>query len=228
MFITLLMLLTNAHAVDDIAVNELSVEVGYLDGGDLHSYMIQNGRSFGLRGGYGLNSWLTLIGSWHMSSTKTAFRDPYYDDYGYDSDYNTEDYYGQEGVFNTTLRSHEFTVGPKVDWSVSKRFHPYATTQLMVNRMHLSINDSLDDDPMIDIRGGGFGVGGLASGGLEYRSRPMSSGVQLASHMEFGYGISSKINFDNMKNNDGDYSEIDAGDLSMEGLYFRFGVGVRF
>lgn len=226
MFITILMLLTNAHAVDDIAVNELSVELGYLDGGDPHSYMIQNGRTLGLRGGYGLNSWLTLIGSWHMSSTNTAFGESY--GYEVDSDYYSNDYYAQVGVFNTTLRSHEFSVGPKVDWSITKRFHPYATTQLMVNRMHLGINDSLDDDPMIDIRGGGLGIGGLASGGLEFRTRPMSSGVQLASHMEFGYGISSKINFDNMKNNDGDYSEIDAGDLSMEGLYFRFGVGIRF
>ena len=131
--------------------------------------------------------------------------------------------------FYTRLRSHEFTVGAKYDWSPLKRIHPYATTQFMVNRMSLMINEAQsEDDPMIDIRGGGLGIGGVISGGVEYRTRPVNNGLQLASHLEVGYGLASKVQFDNLKNNGGDFSAVDAGDLSLGGVYFRWGVGVRF
>ena len=222
-------ILNSAHALEDAPKNELSMEVGYLDGRDSKAWTYHNSTTLGLRGGYGINSWLTAIGSWHMSQTYTSFgeSDYYYDDYGYDDEYA----YSSSAAlpFSTRLRSHEIALGTKFDWSPLKRVHPYATTQLLINRMGLNITEDLyADEPLVDIRGGGLGFGGIASGGVELRSRPFSSGLQLASHMEFGYGISSRVQFDNLKNNDGAFSSVDAGDLALGGLYFRWGVGVRF
>lgn len=223
----ILMTMGSALALDDSPRNEFSLEIGYLDGDDEQSYTYYNGTTLGLRGGYGINSWLTVIGSWHMNQTNTTFG---YDDYeSPDYDYEVSDEINSDMPFHTQLRSHEFTIGTKYDWSPLNRLHPYATTQLMLNRMGLRINEGEAlDDPMVDIRGGGLGIGGVVSGGLEVRTRPMTSGLQLASHLELGYGIASKVQFDNLENNNGDFSEIDAGDLSLGGLYFRWGVGVRF
>ncbi|MGC6510763.1 MAG: hypothetical protein ACON4U_20250 [Myxococcota bacterium] len=221
-------LLNSAHATEDSPKNELSIEVGYLDGRSPKTWAFHNSTTYGLRGGYGINNWLTVIGSWHMSQTFTSFSDDHYDDYEYDSEV---DYvYGSTDMpFSTRLRSHEIALGTKVDWSPSQRIHPYATAQILINRMGLNITESyLEDDPQVDIDGGGMGFGGIASGGVEYRTRSFSNGLQLASHFELGYGMSSRIQFDGMSNNEGDFSDVDVGDLALGGLYVRFGMGVRF
>jgi len=220
-------MLNSAHAFEDAPKNELSVELGYLDGSDSKTWTYHNSTTFGLRGGYGINNWLTAIGSWHMSQTYTDFGDDYYSyDYDYEDEYS---YSGDAMPLSTRLRSHEIALGTKFDWSPLKRIHPYATTQILINRMGLNITESyLEEEPAVDIKGNGIGFGGIASAGVEYRTRSFSNGLQLASHMELGYGRSSKVQFDSLKNNDGEFSAIDAGDLALGGLYFRWGVGVRF
>lgn len=224
----LFILFNNAHAFEDAPKNELSVEIGYLDGRTALARTFHNSTTYGLRGGYGLTNWLTVIGSWHMSQTYNSFSDSYSYDYEYDY---SEDYVysGYNMPFSTRLRSHEIALGAKVDWSPLKRIHPYATTQVLINRMGLNITeDYLEDEPLVDIRGGGMGFGGIASAGVELRTRPFSNGLQLASHFEMGYGISSRVQFDDMSNNDGAFSAVDVGDIALGGLYVRFGTGVRF
>ena len=82
----------------------------------------------------------------------------------------------------------------------------------LINRMGLNITESYLEEPAVDIKGGGLGFGGIASlcgielGLLQRPSNRISHG---ASRNKL------KGSIDSLKNNDGEFSAIDAGDLPL-------------
>ena len=213
------------------ARHEVSVSFGNLQSND-PAWGIVGGKESpngGIRAGYGVNPWLTVIGSWELSRISNDHAASYYDyEYGYeDVGHGSSGAPGQAvsgGVFSE-LSIHHLSVGAKYSHAFLPWLVPYATTQGVVHVGGLRVSDNLDrDEATINIDSSGVGFGGIVSGGIELRSKPYAGSFSLAAHLEFGYALSSNMNF----SFDSEGSSADIGSLGYNGPTISAGVGLRF
>jgi len=231
MMLLSLFALSTAHA--DEARNEVSLEWATLEGRDPDSDIIMDygESSFGIRGGYGLNSWLTVVGAWHVGGTRNYAESWYnYDDYDYDYEETGEesDVFNRNMGFESFFLHNQISAGPKVDYSVNRWLHPYATAQALVVHSHLTLSDDIDDrDSDVNIRSNGIGLGGTSTVGLEIRTRPIKRKYSVAVHFESGYVWTTKMSY-KVKQSTEKGDKMPIGDLAFGGTNIRGGIGIRF
>ena len=226
----LIILAFTSAALASEARHEVSVSFGNLNSND-PAWRILDGQQTpkgGIRAGYGLNPWLTLIGSWEMSRISNDHLASFYD-YEYNDSVHgaTPESDGQAvsgGVFSS-LSVHHLSFGTKYSHAFLPWLVPYATTQATVHVGSLSVSDNLDrEEAEIAIDSSGIGFGGVVSGGLELRSKPYAGAFSFAAHLEFGYALSSNMNF-SIESED---SSADIGSLGYNGPTVSAGLGLRF
>jgi len=204
--------------------HEVSLELGTHNSDSPAWGVIDSNSSntIGIRGGYGINSRLTAIGSWHVGQIVT------------DHSSNSNDYYYEEpvhgssglngGVYSSLLVNH-LSAGAKISNQIQPWLVPYATVQGLVSIGSFSITDDLDDDEsLINVSDSALGLGGVLSVGAELRAKPVN-GASWAGHLEFGYGLTTEMAF--ALEGEGD-SSASIGGLGYKGLSVRAGVGLRF
>ena len=230
MLAIVLTLITTAQA--DEKRHEVSLELASMSGQSVSADRISaEDLSFsGIRAGYGVTPWLTIIGSWNVSRSETAF---YRDSYTYEAYPDESSYYQDDSVTTSGSQDmlsmfvvNQFAVGPKVDFSVKPWLHPYVTTQFNVVHGSLVLSDDLqDDDSLISVQSSSLGIGGVASAGVEFRLKPVNSRLQVASHLEVGGQWNSAFSFSTSED---DSATFDIGDFGFGGLVVRGGLGLRF
>ena len=95
----------------------------------------------------------------------------------------------------------------------------------------LDDNTSRDDNPN-QYRYTGFAAGGMFTGGLDFRFLRVGDHIRLGSHIEAGYGITSRMTLTqdggtDRANEDGDRAA-ELGKVGFRGFALRWGVGIRF
>ncbi|MFT4625953.1 MAG: hypothetical protein ACI8PZ_004624 [Myxococcota bacterium] len=181
---------------------EISAELGQLHNGD-PTYDLFSNRdgmpSRGLRVGIAPVERFTVLAGWHRVRRGADLDLP-------------------GGSLNAAFFADEFTLGPKVDLNIGDIFYPYATVQGVLFRGVMKLDDDPDrDDNAGQIRAAALSGGALFMGGLELRN-PSSDmlPLQFAVHVEAGYGLISRGNYDTL------------GSMQPGGFVLRTGVGVRF
>jgi len=212
--------------------HEVSVEIGSLRSNDPAWNVIggQQSPAGGIRAGYGLSPSLTVIGGWHMSQIQTDHNTSYYG-YGYEDEDIAHEPTGSSsngataGSVLSELSVHHLSLGAKFSREVQPWLVPYATGQGKLHIGSLRVTDDLDkDEAMIDLNSSGLGFGGLFSAGVELRSKPANGSFSLAAHLEFGYAISTPMEF--AIESEGSSASI--GSLNYNGATVSAGVGLRF
>ena len=228
MLTIVLMLMTAAQA--DEKRHEVSLELASINGQTASAERISaDFLSFsGIRAGYGVTPWLTIIGSWNVSRSETDFYKEDYVEYPDDGYYSDEEYYTTSG--SQDMRSlfvvNQVAIGPKIDFTVTPWLHPYVTTQFNVVHGNLKFSDDLEEeDSLVSVQSSSFGLGGVASAGVEFRLKPMNSRFQVASHLELGGQWNSTLSFSTAEDDSATFS---LGDFGYGGLVVRGGIGLRF
>ena len=176
--------------------------------------------SRGVRAGYGLTPNITLIGSWHYSADGAEIDGPEVED---DSDV----------LFRTAFISNQFAVGPKVQWRWKRWLVPYATVQGVGWLGRARLDDDFDDDENINqYQFTGFAPGGMVTAGIDIIPKRVGRNIRLASHLEAGYGITSRMTLtqdggSDRANVEGERA-VELGSVGFRGFALRWGVGVRF
>ncbi len=202
--------------------HEVSLELGTFGAPDAAWDVLGDGYpvgSYGGRIGYGLTPNVTLVAGYHHA----------YDGSGVDGEFGGDD----RELFATSFRSHQITVGPKVRWNLKPWIAPYATVQALGWLGHARLDDDTeaDDNPnQYDYTG--FAPGGVAAAGVDLKPLKLAKGVRLATHLEMGYGITSRMTLtqdggSDPANTDGDKAA-ELGKVGFRGFTLRWGVGLRF
>lgn len=203
--------------------HELSLELGTFGAPDPAWENLSDGDAVGSRGiraGYGLTPSLTLIGSWHHSADGAEIEGP-----GSEEEYDT--------LFRTAFLSDQFAVGPKLQWRWKRWLVPYATVQGVGWLGRARIDDDFDDDANINqYQFTGFAPGAMVTAGLDLIPTRVGRRVRLASHLEAGYGVTSRMTLtqaggSDRANTDGEKA-VELGAVGFRGFALRWGVGVRF
>ena len=229
----LLLLTTIGLASAGEARHELSIEVGTQAERDPDAGFLSSNpeSSLGIRGGYGLNPWLTVLASVHVGGTRNQVDPSGYYEYGYEEEYYDYDdyYYGESGVgFDSLFLHTQVSTGPKASYVLKPWLLTYATLQASGMHGLLRLDDDLDEkESLSEFSSQAVAVGGAAAAGFELRSKSVRGKYNLASHMELGYGATTRLNFRFRPGADG-ADPVPIGDLAFGGTYFRLGVGVRF
>ncbi len=177
---------------------------------DLFSGFSETLAGGGLKVGYRVHDRVTVLASYHRASRGAEVT-------SLDSGDTPYDYgYGDEFAMVAAFSSDQFALGPRVDVGIADVLFPYVTAQALVVRGL----GRLDEDPEVNnnlnqIRGAGLGAGVLGAGGLQVRV-PRNAVVQLAVHLELGYGWVSPIELG------------DLGRVRPRGFATRGGLGVVF
>jgi len=223
MLFSMLLVASTASASDFSPTYDLALETGYLAQNDNDwGYFGYPENTFGLRAGYHISPNLSILASYQsVLGTDTIGNSNYYNE--------NEDYGDEESVSSSldsvqmSVRSNQFSVGPRISWNFKRWFVPYATAQGLLVHGHLRMGDGLDpDDATTFLKDSGYAVGTVGGLGLELRTRPINGKCQLNTYFEWGYGLSSTINFKTQEAN------LPIGDLQYGGGYFRYGIGTRF
>lgn len=191
------------HAAD----HEVSYEVGTLaihdPAWDLFDASLSYLPSQGVRLGYAVHDRVAVIGGWHHAARgQTLYTEGEEDD---------------ESTFAAAFYSETFLAGAKADWDLAPWFRPYAAAQFMgvLGTVRLD-DDTTEDDNLNQITRRAFTPGAVATGGVDIRVPFADGRYAVASYMEFGYGRTLNLSFE------------DLGDLDMAGFAFRWGIGARF
>lgn len=182
---------------------ELSIELGTLQNGDRAYDLFSQGDgmpSRGVRAGVNLTDALVVVGGWHRVRRGAEVSVP-----------------GADGSFVAAFFADEFTLGPKAQAEVGDVFFPYVTTQALLFRGTMK----LDDDPDTrhntgQVSATALAPGVLALGGVELRSPSDRGDLCLGFFLEVGYGYVARAEY-------GDFGPMRPG-----GLAARGGLGVRF
>jgi hypothetical protein len=226
----LILLTTMGIAFAGEARHELSLEVGTQAERDSDAGFLSGDPegSLGIRGGYGMSSWLTILGSLHVGGTRTIMEDYSYYDYGYEDEYYDEYHYTDSQVFDSLFLHTQISSGPKASYVLKPWLVPYATVQATGVHGLLRLDDDLDEkDSLIETSAQAIAVGGAAAAGIEIRSKSVRGEFNVASHLELGYGATTKLNFKSRSGTEGG-DPLSIGDLAFGGTYFRLGIGLRF
>ena len=195
----------------DGTLHEVSFEAGMIQAQDPNWSMfsdVDGLSTFGVRVGYGINSWLSVVGGWHHRSHDSELFSEY-------SDY-----------IEMRLNADRFSVGPKFDYDLTSWLKPYATVQPVVARGGLQIDEDGGDDYNINAyQFSDWTAGGVAALGVDFIPVGPYTSVHFSAHLEAGYGILRPLEFEN---NDVGNAAVSIGDLDFNGLYIQGGVGVRF
>jgi len=176
----------------------------------------------GFRLGYQLTSNVDLLTSVHWGQQNSGYNDYYYD---YEEGHVSSSLSGYDVTVSETLMH----VGPKFSWNLKPWFAPYATLQgvLIHNRLQMSDDGAFDEDSTTLVDATAVGVGATGALGLEFRTRPIGSNMQLFAYGEGGSTGATALQF-SLKGAGADEGDVNIGDLGYGGTYFRFGVGTKF
>ena len=159
----------------DHAVHELSLQAGSVARRGMYSDSIladSNGIS-GLRIGYGVKPWLSLIASWNVGITADL------NSIDSDDDYMIEEVEYPAGNTGSSLSGylgsqfvhHQLSFGPKFDLSITPNWHPYIASQVVMIHGKLQFSDNIEDDSsLVNITTSDVGFGGNLTAGVEWRS----------------------------------------------------------
>ena len=212
--------------------HEITFDLGTLNSNDPAWNILggQQSPSSGIRAGYGATPWLTVLGSWHLSRIQTDHGSSYYDyeephaDIGHESSVH-ESNNASSGQVLSELSIHHLSLGAKFSHEVKRWLVPYATAQGRLHIGNLRVTDKWDaEDASIDLNASGLGYGGSVSAGVELRSKPIGGSMSLAAHLEFGYAMSTDLDF--ALESEGSNASI--GSLNYNGPTVSAGVGLRF
>ena len=211
----LLAIPTTAIAAD----HELSLELGTTGHTADDNWFLFNDNtdtlsSYGVRLGFAVHDKLAVIGGWHHGAHGSRVEMDGYD--GDNDEYYYDEYSGGQALA-AAYYSDTFSLGAKADWPVAVWFRPYATIQgLGIRSMVRLDDDTTTDDNPNQLQRSAFSPGGAATGGVEFRIPIRHNEWALASHLELGYQLGTKADFDEL------------GSLTNRGLVFRWGLGARF
>jgi hypothetical protein len=203
--------------------HELSLELGSFGAPDPAWDFLADGDpvgSYGVRAGYGLSRNVTLVGSWHRSADGAEIEGP-----ASEGEYDT--------LFRTAFISHQFAVGPKVQWRWKRWLAPYATLQGIGWLGKARLDDDFDDDENVNQYSyTGFAPGGMVTAGVDIKPLKLGKKVRVGSHLEAGYGITSRMTLTQDGGTDRANAEgekaVELGAVGFRGFTLRWGVGVRF
>ncbi len=167
--------------------------------------------NFGVRGGVQVAPWTRIIAGWNHGTR------------------------GQEltlldsssslpiGQLHTAATIDQYSLGTKIVWDTWPWIHPYATAQGVLFVGHVRMDDDItitDNDN--ELRYGAVAPGLMGTLGAEVLLLGKDKPVRMAFSLEFGYGHSWPLRFK------GKDKQPQLGELTINGLVSRLGVGVRF
>jgi len=202
--------------------HEISLELGTFGAPDEAWDILGDGAavgSYGGRIGLGLTKNLSIVAGYHHAYDGGQVEGEIGDDW--------------QELFSTSFRSHQIALGPKLRWNVKPWFAPYATVQALGWIGHARLDDDTEaDDNPNQYAYTGFAPGGVGAAGVEFRPVKVTRGLRLATHLEFGYGITGQMTLrqdagTDAANRDGD-NAAELGRIGFRGFTMRWGVGVRF
>jgi len=169
--------------------------------------------TWGFRGGVQIAPWTRIIGGWQHG---TRGREITFED-------STT---GLEvAEIHTAATVDQYSLGGKVIWEARPWLHPYATAQGVLFVGHIRLDDDvMRQDNENQLRFGAVAPGMIGAIGTEVLPFGQGKRVRMAAYLELGYGHAWPMRF-----RDRDQDEpIDVGNITVNGLATRFGVGVRF
>jgi len=210
--ITVMAIAAPVHAeTGDTVSNELSIEAGLIQSDDPNWDIFSDTgglSTVGVRAGYGINSWLSVVGGWHHRTHDSEMFSEF-------SDY-----------VELRLNADRFSVGAKANYELNSWIKPYATVQPMAVRGGLQIDEDGSDDYNInEYQFSDWSFGGLAALGVDVIPADPRNFLNLSAHLEAGYGLLQPLSFEN---SDVGNTAVSIGDLDFNGFYVQGGVGIRF
>lgn len=209
MFVSTLLTLAALSAPASAGTNELAFELGALGSSDRNWDLFSDGpllSSMGLRAGYGVNDWLTVVGTWQTARDGSVL---------YIESYDANEYLDQDALLS--LRTNQLSLGPKFSLDLFSWLHPYATVQglALLGTVRMD-DDAQHDDNLNQYKSSAVTGGGFAALGLDFILLREDRPIRPATYLEMGYGRTANLAFD------------DIGTLGFGGFALRWGVGARF
>ena len=209
-----------------VSGHELSLQVGTLATPDPAWEYLGSGNqiaSYGVRAGWGFTPALGLVASWHRGRDGVDLEGPA----------SASDVDSSDGLlFRTSFVSHQFALGPKLQWRMKPWFAPYATLQGLGVVGTARLDDGFDeDDNPNQYTYRGFAPGGVLAGGVDVKPFRIARGVRVGTHLEMGYALTGRMKLVQEGGRDpsnDDNGEALLGVVGFRGFTMRFGVGVNF
>ena len=225
MLFSMLLAVSTASASEFSPTYDFALETGYLAHNDANwSYFGYPENTFGLRFAYHLSPTISIVSSYQSILANDSINDDYYY-YEYEVEEEPDEVHTSSSLeaVQMSIRANQFTVGPKFSLNLKRWLVPYATAQGLLVHSHVRMGDKLDmDEATTFLKDSAYAVGAVSALGVELRSRPVKGKFQLNTYVEWGYGLSSNINFKSGDDN------LPIGDLQYRGGYVRYGIGTRF
>jgi hypothetical protein len=200
------------------ADKEISLDTGIL-GGSSPSWNMVGGNpmaTIGLSGGVDIAPGLTAIASaqWSLSGSHNEFGNQWWDD---GPEGQTASPPGSEGYI-AALRVIQVQGGVRSDILQNSWIRPYGAAKVSASLGSLRLDDDPEDkDNVNQIKATGLSIGGIAAvGAAVERPRKQAGPFAIRGEVEAGYGFGTALKFDEI------------GELGMNGIHMRMGVGLRF
>ena len=163
--------------------------------------------TIGLEAGYSVLPWFSLLTGWEYGAIQTRY------DTGSGAYENYDD-----GYLESQLDCHQIHLGTRFQAKISNRIYGYTQLEGLMGLSSLRFaGDIAEEDPLSETKGSASSIGGIASLGVMYRSKPLMQRLQLQAHLELGYEHQTSFAFTE-----------NIGSVQIRGIHSSLGVGIRF